>query len=267
MRPPLLFVHGAGHAAWCWDEHFLPWFAAHGYSVSAVSLRGHGGSDGADVLRWSSVADYVDDVRSVALGFAARPVLIGHSLGGLVVQKYLERYEAAGAVLLAPSPVQGMLRPGLRLLGSHPLAFLRTFLRLDPGVLFATPHRARHLLFSPGTRSATIDRHAPRLGRESFRALLDMAFNLPRIEQIRRGRCPMLVIGAGRDGIVPADAIEATARAYGATYAVVPDSGHDLMLDEQWEFAAGRIREWLTSSTEDHSLLPLNRTPLHTEFS
>lgn len=46
-RPtPLLFVHGAWHAAWCWAEYFLDYFAAHGYESSALSLRGHGGSEG-----------------------------------------------------------------------------------------------------------------------------------------------------------------------------------------------------------------------------
>ena len=102
---PLLFVHGSSHAAWCWDEHFLPWFATEGFNAYAVSLRGHGKSEGSDRLRWTSVSDYVDDVRSVALRLPGAPVLIGHSLGGLVVQKYLERYTASGAVLLAPSPV------------------------------------------------------------------------------------------------------------------------------------------------------------------
>ena len=41
---PLLFVHGAWHAAWCWDEHFFDYFADKGYRALAVSLRGHGGS-------------------------------------------------------------------------------------------------------------------------------------------------------------------------------------------------------------------------------
>ena len=42
--PSLLFVHGTWHAAWCWDEHFLDFFASKGHHALAVSLRGHGGS-------------------------------------------------------------------------------------------------------------------------------------------------------------------------------------------------------------------------------
>ena len=86
-RTPLLFVHGAWHAAWCWDEHFLPYFAAHGYEAHAVSLRGHGSSPGPKRLSWVSTADYVADVAATVQQFAVPPVIIGHSMGGFVVQK------------------------------------------------------------------------------------------------------------------------------------------------------------------------------------
>jgi len=41
---PLLFVHGGWHGAWCWDDHFVDFFADAGYRAVAVSLRGHGTS-------------------------------------------------------------------------------------------------------------------------------------------------------------------------------------------------------------------------------
>src|SRR5689334_22597448 len=56
---PLLFVHGAWHAAWCWDEHFLAFFADRGYRAVALSLRGHGGSPTSKPLSRCSAADYV----------------------------------------------------------------------------------------------------------------------------------------------------------------------------------------------------------------
>ena len=81
-NPPLLFVHGSCHAAWCWDEHFLGFFAEHGYDAYALSLRGHGTSGGGERLRWTSIADYVADVEQVAAELPRPPVVIGHSLGG-----------------------------------------------------------------------------------------------------------------------------------------------------------------------------------------
>ena len=63
---PLLFVHGAWHGAWCWDVHFLDYFAQHGFAAHAVSLRGHGNSEGRSKLRGTRIADYVEDVAAAA---------------------------------------------------------------------------------------------------------------------------------------------------------------------------------------------------------
>ncbi len=63
---PLLFIHGAWHGAWCWDDYFLPYFAQKGYSAHAVSLRGHGESPGREKLRWASAKNYVADVAEAA---------------------------------------------------------------------------------------------------------------------------------------------------------------------------------------------------------
>ena len=86
----VVFVHGAWHGEWCWSEQFLPYFAEHGYPAHAFDLRGHGQSDGATTLRRNRIADYVADLKSVVDGLGGSPVLIGHSMGGVVVQKYLE---------------------------------------------------------------------------------------------------------------------------------------------------------------------------------
>ncbi|MEL6348962.1 MAG: alpha/beta fold hydrolase [Myxococcota bacterium] len=70
---PLLFVHGAWHGAWCWQEHFLPWFSSRGWSCIAPSLRGHAGSPG--FSRWLSIQDYVQDVQSVMKTIQTPPIL------------------------------------------------------------------------------------------------------------------------------------------------------------------------------------------------
>jgi pimeloyl-ACP methyl ester carboxylesterase len=105
----LLFVHGGYHAAWCWDEHFLDYFADNGFRALAVSLRGHGGSTRSKPLGSCSISDYVDDTRSAADRLDSEPVLVGHSMGGFVVQKYLETYRAPATVLMASMPPQGVL--------------------------------------------------------------------------------------------------------------------------------------------------------------
>jgi pimeloyl-ACP methyl ester carboxylesterase len=78
---PLLFVHGACSSAGIWDDHFLSSFAEKGYRAVALSLRGHGASSICQPLRSCSLADYVEDVKTVIAEFSSPPVLLGHSMG------------------------------------------------------------------------------------------------------------------------------------------------------------------------------------------
>jgi pimeloyl-ACP methyl ester carboxylesterase len=131
---PLLFVHGGWHAAWCWDEHFLDFFADNGYRALALSRRGHGGSSASKPIRTISIADYVEDVVTVAEGLPTPPVVIGHSMGGFVVQKYLETHQAPAGVLLASIPPEG-IGPTARAYGTEAEVFpdMGHNMMLEPG--------------------------------------------------------------------------------------------------------------------------------------
>jgi pimeloyl-ACP methyl ester carboxylesterase len=133
---PILFVHGAWHGAWCWDEHFLPYFAQHGYAVHAPSLRGHGQSAGGDRIKFHRIADYVADVARVAASLPTPPIIIGHSMGGLVVQKYLETHSPPAAVLLASVPPAGVLATTLRIATRRPPVCWRPPFALQPATRF-----------------------------------------------------------------------------------------------------------------------------------
>lgn len=241
-RVPLLFVHGSCHAAWCWAEHFLDYFANHGYSSHAVSLRGHGQSEGKDHLQWTSVKDYVQDVAQVAKSLHRSPVVIGHSLGGLVVQKYLETNHAPAAVLIAPSPASGMFFAGLSLFLQRPLLFTKTFLTLDVQTVYSTPTLVQAMLFSMNTDKAKVEKYTERFGKESFRAFLEMMFYLP---EPKRVKSPLLVVGAANDAIISPRAIKDTGRAYQAEVRIFPGMAHDMMLEDGWEDVARYILEWL----------------------
>ena len=104
----------------------LPYFAEHGYRSHAFDLRGHGKSEGADRLRWTGITQYVSDVGQVVERCEKSPILIGHSMGGLVVQKYLESDpKIPAAVLLATVPPGGVIRTTLSIAARHPIAFLK----------------------------------------------------------------------------------------------------------------------------------------------
>ena len=159
----LLFVHGGYHAAWCWDEHFLDYFADNGFRAFAVSLRGHGGSTRSKPLGSCSISDYVDDVHSAADRLDSEPVLVGHSMGGFVVQKHLEQYRAPAAVLMASIPPQGTLRVVLRMVRRHPWTFLRCSTIGDSADFVRIPAIARQALFSADTPDAVVESCAARL--------------------------------------------------------------------------------------------------------
>ena len=138
-KTPILFVHGMWHAAWCWEEYFLPYFSQNGFVTYALSLRGHGGSEGREQLRWSSINDYVSDLAKVAEQLEAPPILVGHSMGGLIVQKYLESCKSPAAVLLASAPPKGVMLATARIFLRHPLIMLKACLTLNMLLIVSTP--------------------------------------------------------------------------------------------------------------------------------
>ncbi|KAA8967484.1 alpha/beta fold hydrolase [Mycobacterium sp.] len=241
---PLLFVHGAWHAAWCWDEHFLDFFAREGYRALALSLRGHGNSPAPTSLDVCSIRDFVHDVASVAEALPRRPVVIGHSLGGLVVQKYLEQHESPAAVLLASVPRRGISGAVLRFSRRHPWLTLTKVLAGDTTAALGSVELVREHLFSPQTPESLIVAYMGRLQRESRRAFyLDAT-----LASLPKPRCvttPLLILGAGCDGIFSASEVRATARAYRTDAEFFPDIGHDMMLEPHWPAVAGRIDRWL----------------------
>lgn len=239
---PILFVHGAWHGAWCWEEHFLDWFAERGFRVAALDLRAHGSSPSRGWARSRRIRHYVQDVAEVAAGFDVPPVVVGHSMGGMVVQKYLERHQAPKAVLLASGPPRGVIGITLRVLLRHPIRFLRANATWSLYPLVSTDELARELFFSDGLDDVTVTGYAARLQDESYLAFLDMlVLDLPRP---RRVDTEVLVIGGEKDAIFPPPEVQRTAKAYGVQ-PVMFDGAHDLMLEPCWPEVAEAISDWV----------------------
>ncbi|MBN1658557.1 MAG: alpha/beta fold hydrolase [Anaerolineae bacterium] len=235
------------HGAWCWDDFFLPYLAQHGYAAHALSLRGHGESEGHERLRWHTVGGYVADVAEVASRLPRPPIVIGHSMGGRVVQRYLHAHEAPAAVLLASAPPRGLLPATVRFAVRHPGAFARVNLTLSMKPVVSTPELCREGLFSPDTPQEIVESCYARLQDESYRGYVGMLVPalLPRVP---RG-VPVLVLGASNDHLISRRDVESTARVYG-TGAEFFDMGHDMMLEPGWRQVADRILAWL----DDHNL-------------
>ncbi|HEV2236748.1 MAG TPA: alpha/beta fold hydrolase [Ktedonobacterales bacterium] len=243
-RPtPLLFVHGAWLSASCWDEHFLGYFSERGYPSYALSLRGHGASEGPPHLRDATIADYVADVARVAGDLPSPPVVIGHSMGGLVVQKYLETHSAPAAALLASVPPSGALRTTLNIARKHPFRFAYSNVTRSLYPLVSRPRLAREIFFSPEMTEEEVQAYARRIQDESFRAFLDMiAFSLPRPKRVKT---PLLVLGGGRDAVFTPHEVAATARAYNTRPRMFANMAHAMMLEANWQDVAYAILAWL----------------------
>jgi pimeloyl-ACP methyl ester carboxylesterase len=244
-KPPLLFVHGGYSDSWCWDAFFLPWFARQGYAAHAVSLRGHGGSAGAEMLFIAGLDDYAADVERAVAQLPSPPVLIGHSMGAAVVERLLSTRPVRAAALLAPVPPAGLLTIAARLATERP-DYLLSMMHLDATKL------SRHVLdtlrpyyFSDDVAPEVLAEATRHLGAESPRALLDLSLRL-HWQLPERNGVPVLVLGAEGDRISTADDVAATARHHGVEAMMLPGLAHMMMLERKWETPARALAQWVS---------------------
>lgn len=109
--PATILVHGAGGDAWQYRQNFMPFLANKGARCVSLSLRSHGKSP-KELAR--TFDDYLEDVGEVMHASHSLPILVGHSMGGLVVQRYLENNKAEKAVLLGAVPPAGLQGEALK---------------------------------------------------------------------------------------------------------------------------------------------------------
>lgn len=245
-RPrPLLFVHGAFCGGWIWDEHFLPWFAERGWTAHALSLRGHGKSGGREDLMGHGLSDYVNDVLSVYDGMDTAPVLIGHSMGGMVVQRALvHRPATPAAVLMASAPPTGLLESSLWMAWRHPAVFQQMALMNTLGENAVDPAAISRAMFSDAMPMDQAVRYMMMMQGESSRIVMEIGGWIP-FPVLPPRDIPILVLGAEADRLIPPDQVRATARLMGTEADIIPAIGHGMMLDPAWESVAQRIEGWL----------------------
>lgn len=247
--PPLVFVHGASHAAWCF-QNYGKYFSQQGFHVYALSLRGHGQSEGLSELQRFGLKDYVEDLESILKTLKGAPILVGHSLGAAVVMKTLETSACAGLVLLAPMmPYQyehsnasfhHFLRYNL-------LCYLDKLLFNDPRALVKTKRRTRRALFTKETPEEIVERTFGLLQDESSRALGDVGPNV--FSSLPQKLVPCFVLGGEEDTVIYREDILYAAKIYQGSADFLKGSGHDLMLDLPWREGAERIKNWILSQS------------------
>lgn len=249
--PSLLFVHGGYHAAWCWEDNFFPYFSGRGYRVRALSLRGHGGSDGFERLDKLGLEHFTEDVLTVLDSLPDKPVLVGHSMGGAIVQRVLaERPDSArAAVLMSSPPPSGIgFTASFRWMRTGWTPMWRLY-KLHQGKLAVNgripPEAFPFPCFFAGAlppeqQASYLDRvqkESHRAGKQTGRRFLRRPVP-PRV--------PLLVMGGDEDWFFSTDVFHQTAAIYGTKAVIIPGSGHMVMLDAAWRGAAREIEGFLT---------------------
>lgn len=246
QRPTLLLVHGAWHAEWCWEGDFSSHLKVQGFTVETMNLPGHGKA-GPQKLAWYTISDYVDAVEAKLAAMGSQTVVLGHSLGGYVVHKLMERQPAhlAGVVLLAAATQRGVWGVVGHQLTSSPINFLVSCLTADLYRLVNTPEKARSLFHLADLPEKTVRANWKRQSNESYRAFLDMLVFNPLRPKKADPALPKLVLGGEVDAIFPPNIVRRNAESLGEKANIYPGMPHNLTQNSGWKEVADDLGAWL----------------------
>jgi non-heme chloroperoxidase len=237
-KPPVLLVHGMFGGAWMWEQ-YQSLLARHGYESHALNLRGHHDSRRVPDVGKVSVADYVDDALEVARNLR-NPIVIGHSMGGLIAQKVAEQGACRALVLIGSAPPRWIPALSAELL-RHLVKYLKELFLMQ--ALFPGRDAADALMFNRTPR-AQADEEYQRLVPESGRAALELSFGTHAVHAPRITAAVLVVTGREDRFVVPRIA-RAIARKYRAELRQYDNFAHHIINEPGWEAPAAEIVEWL----------------------
>ncbi|OBJ01568.1 lysophospholipase [Mycobacterium alsense] len=252
-RKHVVLIHGA----WSRGEQWASARAAleeRGYTTHAPTLRHHElpMDEGATKIASLSLQDYVDDLVAFVDALDPPPLLIGHSLGGLLAQLVAARTRHVGLVAACPAPAAGIFGTtpaNLRMSLPH---FVRPRSWAKP--VHPPPFaRFRGWVANAQTEEVARALHAE-LVCESGRwywAMLLGSLRLSRDTAVDFASVttPVLVIGAERDRIVPPGVIRRTAAKYQrGTHVEIPGSDHMVFSGAALPLAMRHIDDWIATN-------------------
>lgn len=256
MSETMVMIHGMWGGEWCW-ENFKGFFEGKGYHCITPVLRFH------DVdpeepphpkLGTTSLLDYAEDLEKEINELETLPILMGHSMGGLLAQIMGSRGLAKALVLLTPAAPHGIiaLRPsvirsfwsGLMRWGFWEKPMRQTFNEAAYSMLHLMTVEEQKKIFS-------------RFVYESAQASCEIGFSMfdhkkaARVDE-SKVTCPVLVIGAAQDRIAPASVVRQVAAKYRAVsrYKEFEHHAHWVIGEPGWDEIAGYISDWLSQQVK-----------------
>jgi pimeloyl-ACP methyl ester carboxylesterase len=259
---PVIFIHGLWLHASSWD----PWvevFSEAGYSATAPGWPGDGATvaetrGNPDALADQGIDEVADHYKALIDTLGTKPIVIGHSFGGMIAEKLLGDDYAAAAIGIDAAQIKGVL--------PLPLSSLRSTLPVfkNPG----NRHRAVSLTaddfrysfgnaVSAEESDALYDRWTiPAPGRPLFEAATaNFSPSSPaKVETDNDHRGPLLLVMGGQDHTVPEAITKATLKQYRHSTAVTDlkefaDRGHSLTIDSGWREVAQTCLDWLAEQS------------------
>jgi non-heme chloroperoxidase len=260
---PVVFVHGL----WLHSDSWGAWadlFRGAGYVPSSPGWPGDGATTEDTRSHPERVAGYglnaiVEHYVQSIEGLGTKPIVIGHSFGGLIVQRLLDQGIASAAVAIDPAPIKGVL-----ILPPSALRVASIALRNPANTKRAVSLNAKQFRYGFGNAVSEAESKElyerwaiPSPGKPLFEtAFANLAPNSPaKVNTKNATRAPLLITAGGKDHTVPAAISRQTLKLYSRSPAVTelkefPDRGHSLALDSGWHEVADTVLAWLKS----HSL-------------
>jgi non-heme chloroperoxidase len=257
-RNPVVFVHGLWLHAESWDN-WVEFFRHSGYQAMAASWPGDSDSteatrQNARALAGYGVTEIADHIAKQLVRFDRRPILIGHSFGGLLVQNLLGRNLGAAAIAIDPAPIKGVpelpvnaLRSALPVL-SNPLNFKRAVALTEHQFRFGFGNAV-----SEQESKALYAKYAmPGPGRPLFQAATATLNpnSATKVNVANATRGPLLLVAGEKDNTVPPVMVRSALRAYSKSPAITElkefsGRGHSLTIDSGWRELAEYSLSWL----------------------
>ncbi len=241
----ILLVHGMSEHGQRY-EHVIESIVERGWNIVVPDQRGHGLSGGVPthVRRFRQ---YVDDLETIRQHLELRPertAIVGHSMGGLVAARYVQRLPGNAAVLVLLSPLLGIRVPIPR----STVALGRMLSWVAPRVRFRSRVNIAHTTRNAVLRNARLsDPLAHRSVTAGWYFAMQAALRAA-WRDVDKINLPLLVLQAGQDRIVDAHATQAWVQAATTpdrTIRQIIDGYHELLNEPDWPSTAAHIMSWL----------------------
>jgi non-heme chloroperoxidase len=248
-RIPVVMIHGAFCGGWVFDN-WRTVFERRGYKVHTPTLRYHDGErEPPNELGSTSILDYVHDLEEFLDGLDEKPILIGHSMGGLIAQMLAARRDVHALVLLAPSAPWGVLpSTPFEFVSAQALYFAGDFWNrtLPPTRWIAAANALDNV--PEAEHDAILHRFVPESGLATFE-IMHWPMDFKRATHIdpRDVACPIQCLVGARDRVNPPGTVRRVAQRYRGrvVYQELAGHSHWLIGEPGWEKVAEMAIAWL----------------------